>query len=76
MPKVKLLHKTSGETVEYQCFENYDMEKCIVEAEIVVDKKATFVYVMGSELMSVGVNSRDIKPEYKYMFANFEEVKG
>lgn len=76
MPKVKLLHKTSGETVEYGCFENYDMEKCVVEAEVVIDKKGAFVYVKGSELVRVGVNPRDIKPEYKYIFANFEEVKG
>ncbi len=75
MTKIKLKPKSSAETEPYGAFVNMDYDNAIVEAELYLDKGKQCAYVLGEELIKIGVAPKTIILQGKYIIADFEIVE-
>lgn len=74
MTKIKLLPKSSAETGIYGAWQNIDYDNAIVEAELFKQKDLMGAYILGEELLRIGVDSGSVIPKGKYIYADFEVV--
>ena len=75
MTKIKIKPKSSSETEPYGAFVNVDYGNAIVEAELYLDKDKQCAYVLGEELIKIGVIPKTIILQGKYIIADFEIVE-
>jgi hypothetical protein len=75
MTKIKLLPKSSAETEPYGAWKNVNYDNAIVEAELFEQKGLQGAYILGEELLRIGVKGDSVKPNYKFIYADFEIVE-
>lgn len=75
MTKIKLLPKSSAETEPYGAWKNVNYDNAIVEAEVFEQKGLQGAYILGEELLRIGVDSGSVVPKGKYIYADFEIVE-
>lgn len=75
MTKIKLSPKSSAETESYLSFKGVDYDNAVVEAEVFEQKGLQGAYILGEELLRIGVKGDSIKPNYKFIYADFEIVE-
>jgi hypothetical protein len=75
MTKIKLLPKSSAETEPYGAWKNVNYDNAIVEAELFEHKGLQGAYILGEELLRIGVKGDSVKPNYKFIYADFEIVE-
>lgn len=75
MTKIKLKPKSSAETEPYGAWKNVDYTKTIVEAEVFERKGMLGAYILGEELLRIGVDSGSVIPKGKYIYADFDIVE-
>lgn len=75
MTKIKLSPKSSAETESYLSFKDVDYDNAVVEAEVFEQKGLQGAYILGEELLHIGVKGDSIKPNYKFIYADFEIVE-